>query len=215
MNIFTINLAKAAFTLLLGSIGVTAFAQFTPNNIVALQVGNGTETLANTGNSIVIREFTPAGVAGITVTIPKTGTTALVMSGTSTAEGFMSRSGDGLSLLIPGYNSAPTTGSISATTAAATPRAIGKVDISGTYSLAATSTTAFSGANIRGAAGNGTNYWASGSSTGIAYFGAGTAATVSNTLTNTRALSVQNGQLYYSTSSGTALGIFLYHHQKR
>ncbi len=208
MNIFTINPVRAAFTLLLSSIGVTAFAQFTPNNIVALQVGDGTETLANTGNSIRLREFTPAGVAGITVAIPKAGTNALVMHGTSTAEGFMSRSGDGLSLLIAGYNSAPTTGSISATTAAATPRAIGKVDISGTYSLAVNSNTAFNTNNIRGAAGNGTDYWASGGNTGIAYFGAGTAATVSTTVTNTRALSVQNGQLYFSTASGTTRGVY-------
>ena len=208
MNFFTINPAKAAFTLLLSSIGVAAFAQFTPNNIVALQVGDGTETLANTGNSIRLREFTPAGAAATTVVIPKTGATALIISGTATSEGFISRSGDGASILIGGYNTVATAGTISSTTATATPRAIGKVEASGAYSLAATSNTAFSANNIRGAAGNGTDYWASGGNTGIAYFGTGTAATVSTTLTNTRALSVQNGQLYFSTASGATRGVY-------
>ena len=59
-----------------------------------------------------------------------------------------------------------------------------------------------------GAAAHNNDYWATGGSTGVAYFGTGTAATVSSTVTNCRAVAVQNGQLYFSTGSGTTRGVY-------
>ena len=41
-------------------------AQFTAGNVVVLQAGDGTTTLANTGNVVILKEFTPVGAPGIT-----------------------------------------------------------------------------------------------------------------------------------------------------
>gem|GEM_PF-974853 len=185
-------------------------AQFTADRIVVLQVGNGTETLGNTGNSMFLKEYTSAGAAGITVAIPNTGASALITAGNSTAEGYPSLSSDGAAIAVSGYNTA-VGGAVNLTTStsAAINRAIALVKFNGTYSLESTTATAFSAANIRSAASDGVDdFWAIGSNTGVAYFGDGTPATVSTTVTNTRALTIQNGQLYFSTGSGTNRGVY-------
>jgi hypothetical protein len=58
-----------------------ALAQYTPGNLVVLQAGTGTGSLANTGNPIALREFTPSGTAGTTVTVSSSGGDALIISG--------------------------------------------------------------------------------------------------------------------------------------
>ena len=79
MNISTLCSKKNAFVALLAvCFHAVVFAQFTPNNLVVLQVGDGTETLLNTGNSLFLKEFTATGAAGISVAIPKTGANALL-----------------------------------------------------------------------------------------------------------------------------------------
>jgi len=79
-------------------------AQFTAGDVVVLQVGNGAQTLINTGNSLFLKEFTPAGLPGTSVTVPDTGPTALITSGAATSEGQITRSSDGGAILISGYN---------------------------------------------------------------------------------------------------------------
>ena len=46
-------------------ITLKAQAQFTAGNLVVLQAGNGATPLANTGNMIVLREFSPPGSSGL------------------------------------------------------------------------------------------------------------------------------------------------------
>jgi|GEM_PF-1767740 len=185
------------------------YAQFTPGRIVVLQVGNGTETLVSSGNSLFLKEFTISGTAGTTVSIPNSGANALIISGAATSEGFITRSTDGSSILIPGYDT--TIGgstSLSGTTSATVPRGVGVVTTNGNYSLAV-SANIFSKNNIRGVAGDGnSNYWMSGATTGTIYSAGGTSTTtVSTSTTNQRVIHIYNGQLYYSTGSGT-VGIY-------
>ncbi len=186
-------------------VGGNVQAQFTTGNVVVLQVGNGIQVLTNTGNSLFLKEFTPAGGTGFSVSIPDVGINACISSGAATSEDQISRSTDGSSILIPGYNaSLPYASSLPATTSLAVPRIIGKVNGCGTYSIASSSSTFFNASNIRGAAGNGsTNFWACGANTGLCYLGTGVPSNVSNTVTNERVVQIYNGNLMFSTGSGT------------
>ncbi|HRD54111.1 MAG TPA: hypothetical protein PKY96_15840, partial [Flavobacteriales bacterium] len=182
---------------------------FTAGNIVVLQAGDGSGVLTNTGNPIVLREFTGAGTNTVDIPVPSTGATPLVVSGTATTEGLLSRSADKAKLVFAGYAQAlPGASNLTASTSAAVNRAIGTADNTATYLREATSATAFSGGSIRGAASQGTDFWSVGANTGAVYFGPGAPATVSATVTNNRAMEVHNGQLYFSTSSGASRGVW-------
>ncbi|MCY2960692.1 MAG: thrombospondin type 3 repeat-containing protein [Planctomycetota bacterium] len=201
----------AALGAILCSFGLAglASAQFTAGNVVVLQQGDGTSTLANTGNALTLREFTPAGAPGFSVAIPSTGSIPLIQSGSATSEGNISRSSDGSRIIIPGYaQSLPNATNLSAATAATINRAVGAVDTSGAFTRPFTSSTFYSANNFRGATSDGTNYWGSGAVDGVDYFGPGSPVNVSNTITNIRAIAVQNGQLYYSTGSGSTRGVY-------
>jgi autotransporter-associated beta strand protein len=183
-----------------------ASAQFTSGNLIVLQAGNGTETLSSSGNTIQIQQFLTSGTNQSpvnTLTIPNTGTNRLIINGTSTTEGFLSRSSNGLFVNLVGYDGA-VGGGTSSNTAAATPRGIGQIDGSGSYSRLGTSTTFYSGGNIRSIVSDGQgNHWTSGSSTGVSHWNPTPQNTVSTTVTNTREMGIANGQLYFSTASGT------------
>src|SRR5665213_2877876 len=138
-------------------------AQFTNGNIVVLQVGDGVQALANTGNSLFLKEFTPAGAPGISVTIPDNGSNACITSGAATSEGQITRSSDGTAILVPGYNTnVPFSSSLASSSSLTVPRIITKVDGCANITLAGSSTTFFNGNNIRSATANITtnNYWA-------------------------------------------------------
>ena len=190
-------------------------AQFLPGHLVVLQVGDGVTSFTNTGNPLFLKSFSPQGAASFSVALPVTGNTALVLAGSSSTEGFINTSPDRSILVVGGYNkSLPNTVNLPGATASNVNRAIASVDVSGNYTLSSTSASFFSTGNIRGAAVNNSgDYWASGSTQGTPYFGNTSNATlVQNSKTNTRAVAIQNGQLYFSTQSTagtfTAIGIY-------
>ncbi len=84
------------------------------------------------------------------------------------------------------------------------------VSANGSYSLAATTTTQFSANNIRGGATDGlNNFWGAGANSGTYYFGNNApGATVQNTVANTRVIADINGNLFFSTSSGSSHGVW-------
>lgn len=184
-----------------------AFAQFTPGNLVVLQAGDGSTVLANTGNRIVLREFSPLGLQAFSVTITSTAA-PLAISGSATSEGMLSLSADGRLLVFAGYaTTVPFGGPMNGATSSNLNRAVGTVNMAGSYTRVATSSTFFSTANIRGATSDGQgNFWASGSSgggSGTSYFGLNSPQVlIQNSLTNTRAIAVFNNNLYFSTASG-------------
>jgi hypothetical protein len=183
--------------------------QFTNGNIVVLQAGNGSGALTNTGNPIVLREFTGAGASTISIELPSGATDPLVVSGTATTEGALSRSADKAKLVFAGYaQTLPGAGNLTSSTSASVNRAIGSMDNAASFVREATSASFFSGGSVRGAASQGIDFWSAGANTGIAYFGPGAPATVSTTLTNNRAMEVHNGQLYFSTGSGASRGVW-------
>lgn len=202
---------KNAFTCLATvCLATGASAQFSPGNVVVLQAGDGSTALANTGNAVVLREFTPAGVPAYSMAIPTSSATGLTILGNSTAEGFLSLSSNGQQLVIPGY-AGTYTSSIASSTGTQVPRVIGTVDAAGTYTRVASSTSFHTGGNIRSAVSDGTgNYWSLGSNQGVNYFGNSAApANIEGFVTNNRALSIQAGDLAFSSAAGTARGIYV------
>jgi hypothetical protein len=192
-------------TVALLSLAAVAQAQFTPDDLVVLRDGTGSGALTSAGTAIFLDEYTTAANGYVTsVLIPSTGSSALVNSGTATSEGALNLSANGQYLVVAGYNANAGTASIASTTSAAVPRGIATVDASGNYNLAVTTSSFYSGNNIRsGASDGGGNYWGAGAASGTVYLGTGTPATVQSTKVNTRVIQDISGNLYFSTSSGS------------
>jgi len=185
-------------------------AQFTPGNLVILQDGDGSAPLSNAGTALFLDQFTTSGVFVNSLSIPSTGSSALVNSGTAGSEGALNRSANGQYLVVAGYNTAAGSASIASSTSATVPRGVATVNASGSYSLAATTSTSFSGNNIRSGTSDGSgNFWAAGANGGVLYYPtATTSITNSTTSVNNRVIQDIGGNLYFSTGSGSARGIY-------
>ncbi len=188
---------------------IEASAQFTAGNVVVLQVSDGSSAPINTGNSIILREYTPLGVSGLSVAI-STSVNPLIVSGAATSEGQLTLSQNGRFLCFGGYaQSLPNSTPLAASSGTAINRGVGIVDVSGSYTRIAVSNTFHTGNNIRSAASDGNNnYWSAGGNEGTNYFGTVSATTnVQNVTANTRHVAVFNSNLFFATGSGTT-GIY-------
>lgn len=194
-----------------------ANAQFTSGNLTVFQAGDGSTSLVNTGNPIVLKEFSTLGAMTYSMVVPNTSTNALVVSGSATSEGFLSLSADGKYLVFAGYaQSLPNATSLAGASAATINRGIGMVGNAGlsSYSIVASSGSFFTSNNIRGAAAIDNNHcWGSGANQGTNYFGpASTPTNVQSTKVNLRSINIFNNQLYASSqvASGTPTDIGVY-----
>jgi hypothetical protein len=179
---------------------------FTAGNLAVLRLGDGAESLSSHGNSVFIDQFTTNGTFIGSIPIPDDGTNALIISGSASSEGALTRSADGRLLTLAGYHIAQTNSSSSlANSASATvPRVLGVVDRSGAFALAGVTTNQYSGNNIRSGTTDGRgNYWGAGATSGTYYFGNGIPATVQNTVSNTVVIQDIGGDLYFGTSKST------------
>jgi hypothetical protein len=224
-----------------GSLFLLAFAgsslaqisHFTPGRLVFTQVGS--ETLANTGNTVSIREVVKTGSSMTPTTLfslPNLAanlspTNTLVQSGTATSEGFITRSTSGRFLGIVGYSGTHST-SVTGAASATINRIVGRIDFAGGINVSTRLTNAHSGNNIRAGVWtetpvpDGTNlryraFTVGGSGGFVAsILGATSGTTVSSlvetsstttaTSANLRSIRMVNGNLYGSTSS-TTLGL--------
>lgn len=203
-----LKVGKTLFVLLLlitGNLNVQA--QFTPGNLVVVRVGGGA-ALSNAATQIAVTEYTTAGVlggAGIntfqsSTTIPAVGVAPFLnATGNSNNEGFGSTSLNGAFFTVLGYNI--TNGTAAANGAASNNlRAIGNASASATLSIPQSALTLANGQSLRGVISDGTDYWVTSGNT-VAYV---TGSTVTSLLAlNTRCIGIYNGQLFYSTGSGT------------
>lgn len=182
-------------------------AQFTNGHIVVLQAGDGVTTLTNTGNPIILKEFSPAGVPGFSLAVPATGTAALVIRGNATSEGYLSRSADNNFIVFGAYMAALPNATVLNTSAATQiQRAIGLVNNAGTLIIGAASNATFAGSDMRAAAAsNNAHFWANTASQGSSYFGSGSPTNIQSGKLNMRALAIFNGQLYASSQVTTGL----------
>lgn len=188
-------------------------APFAPGDLVIYRVGDGTQTLTNTGNSVFLDEYTPTGTLVQSVAVPTTavagGNQALVASGTASSEGQLTLSGNGQSLVFTGYNPpAGTTGSLTGTASATVNRTVGTVNAAGVVNTVSTFTDFSTGNNPRSAySPDGASVYLVGGAGGIRFGMLGvtgaTSTQLSTTPTTLRYATVSNGQLYVSSSSGT------------
>jgi hypothetical protein len=206
--------------------GSLPLSAFTAGDLVVCRVGDGTASLANTGNSVFLDEFTPAGTLVQSIAFPTSGATALIASGTAASECLITRSPDGQSIVVTGYNTAPsgsyaaaagtpTTNVVSSTTTVgagggtAVPRIAAIVSANGSIDFS-TTTTQFSAGNIRSGVRDGSNLWLTGSNSGIISLpigGSGAGTVVSSTQANLRAINIFGGQLYVTSGSGSNKGV--------
>jgi len=167
---------KPLFALVTLAVPLAVGAQslfFAPGNLAVLRVGDSSQGLTNSGNTVYIDQFTPGGTLVNTVAIPDSGSSDLLISGTAGSEGGLARSLDRSALARAGYHAdrRAVSGSLANQTGAAVPRGIATVNSQGSYTLFQTRTTVYSGNNIHGAASDGTNdFWTAGTPNGTYWF---------------------------------------------
>lgn len=185
-------------------------APLTPGNVVIYRVGDGSAGLVNTGVAVFLDEYSPTGTLVQSIPMPTTASganNALFASGTASSEGLISRSADGQYIIATGYASTHTS-SLAGTAATLINRVVARVDMNGVIDTSTALTDFSSGNNPRSATSvDGTGFWVAGGAGGVRYASLG--GTTSNDLTtaaglsNVRAVSVYDGQLYASSGSGT------------
>lgn len=203
-----ILLIAAGLAVLAGSSWSAALVQ---GSLVVTRFGDGSAALSNASTAVFLDDFSLAGSILNTNALPTAASGAnhaLNASGTATSEGQIQLSGDGQYLTVTGYDvTLGTTGANSSVASGgANQRAIGRVAMDGTIDSTTGLGTNYSAGNPRSAyTTNGTDYWTTGSNTGMVYstLGGGTTNVVFSTTTNLRVVSSFGGDLYYSTGSGT------------
>jgi hypothetical protein len=189
--------------------GNSSASPFAAGNLAVLRLGDGTESLGSRGNSVFIDQFTPGGTLVSSIAIPDNATNALIISGSASSEGALTRSADGRLLEFAGYqialsNAAGLSMSLANTNSITAPRALGIVDVNGAFALVGVTTNQYSGNNIRSGTTDGRgNYWGAGANSGTFYFGGGATNTVQTNVVNTIVIQDLGGNLYFSTQKTT------------
>lgn len=185
-------------------------APFTAGNLAVYRVGTGSGTLSNAAAAVFIDEYTPTGTLVQSIAMPTADAgaqKALVATGNAGTEGQLSLSSDGQCLWVPGYAAAVGTTSLPSTTAASTPRTVGRLTGDGSVDTSTSLNDFFNTGNIRSVGSDScAAAWVTGSNSGIGHVTFGASAitsVVSTTLTNLRAVGVFGGQLYASNASGS------------
>jgi hypothetical protein len=189
--------------------GSSTSSPFVAGNLAVLRVGDGSQTLKSSGNSVFIDQFTTGGALVGSIAIPDNATNALLISGSATSEGALTRSADGRLLEFAGYNIAWTNSNSSLPSSSSTnvPRVLGILDVNGAFALVGVTTNQYSGNNIRSGTTDGRgNYWGAGvnsADNGTLYFGNGPAGTVQTNVANSIVIQDLGGNLYFSTQKIT------------
>ena len=201
------------------SSGVAHSAAFSPGNLVVVQAGDGSGSLAAVATAGFLKEYTTSGTLVQTIALPTVTNGAnypLTFSGSATSEGFLKRSVDGQYVTLGGYAVGPGLAGPATAAGVDVPRVVGRVDAGGNIDTT-TVMTNYSGSNIRGAIStDGTQIWTSGNAgsgqgatAGVRSMTLGSPSSVrlNDTASNMRVVNIFNGQLYVSSASGTNLGI--------
>jgi hypothetical protein len=207
--------AGAAVTILAGAalglaVPAAAASPFGAGDIVVYRVGTGSGSLTSAGTAVFLDEYTPSGTLVQSIPLPTTASGAnkpLVDSGTATSDGQLTLSADGEHLVTQAYDAAVGTSGVTGAASSSVPRTVAVVDQSGNVDTSTALSDADSGNNVRSAVTtDGTTVWVAGAvDIRSAAEGAGTSSALATQ--NTRDLQIANGQLYFSSSSGSFKGI--------
>jgi hypothetical protein len=188
---------------------------FIPGNLAVLRLGDGTQALVHSGNTVFVDQYSTKGAWVNSTNIPDSGLHALILSGVAGSEGGLTRSIDATTLAFTGYNTnlnSITTTALSGTASKIIPRGLATFDAFGNYNLVQTTTSLFSGSNPRYAATDGTNnFWVVGGASGLVYFNPPSYSLQINTsIADSRALKIVGGNLYFTTRDGTPGGFYTF-----
>ena len=204
----TFNAANYSITYSSGAIIVGGF---TAGNLVVNRIGNGSTTLVSAASSINVLELNTSGITQQTISTLFTGSNLLTETGSGTSNGYLNSYNTLLG--VSGHNSALGTLSVnSSNTKATNILGTGATVVNRVVFPTSGSPLPFTANNFRSnIPTSATTFYASGngsSSTGGIWYYNGTSYTqVSTTQTNTRNVEIFNGNLYFSTGSGTT-GIY-------
>lgn len=152
-------LFRAAVAAAVALLPIASYAgPFTADNLVVSRIGNGSASLNNAAHPISLVELTsaganPAGGSNI-IALPSFSSGGnnqggFTDSGSATSNGTLNLSVDGQYLATLGIDAQLGTGSVTGTSAATANRNVGRIDATGTISVRARLTDAFSGDNAR------------------------------------------------------------------
>ncbi|WP_407573017.1 hypothetical protein [Deinococcus altitudinis] len=180
-------------------------------NVTVYQVGDGRQQLFTSAAPVLLKTFrgdvpnqsTPVSTVSLPI-VSNGADQPLTASGNGFFEGFLNRSADGRYLLVPGYATVP--GYPNVATSTAVTRVVGRVDAAGTTDTS-TTTTAFSGASIRGVASpDGSRFYMVGGTGGVQLEPLGESASqsvVSGGPTDLFQTGIFAGQLYATFNDST------------
>lgn len=208
---FSYNLIATALGLVVVSTATQA-APLTINNLVVERIGDGSGALSNAAMPVFLDEYTKSGSLVQSLAMPTAagpGVSPLTDSGTATSDGYISRTTDGKSLVVPGYLANVGTAALASSSSVLVPREVATVSANGSVKTTSLGNIALSGNNVRSAASvDGLGVYVGGAN-GVAYVNTSTSAV--NMLTSTslsnRSLVIADNELYYSTEKGTG-GIY-------
>jgi hypothetical protein len=190
---------------------------FGATSVVIYRVGSGGEVLlSNTGSAVFLDEYAPHGAFIQSIDMPTTASgnnRQLIASGTATSEGLLTLSGDGQFLALTGYGrDLGGSNAVNSTPGTDVPRTVAIVRFDGMINTSTALSNFASGNNPRGAyTTDGNDIWVTGAAGGVRYTTMGSTGTdslqLSTTVVNLRGVHAYEGQLYISTSSGSAVRI--------
>jgi predicted small lipoprotein YifL len=187
-------------------------ASVSTRELWVLRVGSGTAALSNAGTAIFIdrRSAADGSMRGAEIALPVSMTGSnfpVVLSGTATSEGALTRSVDGRYVTLAGYGAIPGTATVSTSPSGTAPRVVARIDATGVINSSTALGMAYSANNVRAAVTvNGSAFWVAGTGTvaGIQYklLGAtGEPTSVVSMPANVRVLGIFDNQLYGSAST--------------
>lgn len=194
-------------------------AAFTPGNLLALRVGDGSASLASNAAAVSLVEISrTSGETVQTINVPSAGADALTLTGNSSTTGLLSLSADGNLVTFGGYRvdaGATDPATTGTSPAGQVPRVIGIVNSQGLVStsqaIGANGDQSFWNGQLRSVVtSDGTSFWASGNAQNGANGGtryvANTAATSSASILDaafgdTRQLQILDGKLFMTTGA--------------
>ena len=217
-------------------VGLLAAVAVVGENAVAdiyiTHVGEGASALSSAATPVSIRRYSDTGTLLQTIPLPTAasgGNNPLLLSGTSTTEGGLGVSANGLYLTIGGISAVPGNASPGQTMSTTNPRVIGRITIADNSVDTTTALTdaynwtksGDSSGSVRSVVSDtGNEFWIGGTafitpgdstSAGVRYATLG--ATTSTAITafpypsNTRSVDIFNGQLYMSSMTGVYRGV--------
>lgn len=195
----------ALASILAGALGLARADGFQSGNLVVLQMGDGSGALTSAAAPVSLLEYDTAGQLRQSLPIPGNASPArLTVAGSSTSEGYLSLSADLTSLSVVGYDAAIGTAAVASASSATVNRVLDVVSAAGGISRFASSASLLSGQNIRSGVIAGSDAWAVGSAGGVTLLTGSTPGSIYNGITTLRVANVFNGDLFFSTQSGTS-----------